>query len=243
MFEVNVDGARHVLIAARRAGVPRVVHTSSIAAVGVVADRDVADEDTPYNSWDVGNDYVLSKYVSELEVFRLAGPDLEVVCVNPAFPFGANDTGPTPTGQMVADTLRGRLPFVIEGGFNAVDVRDVAEGHLLGAVHGVTGRRYILGGENVTFRDFAERIAKAAGRRPPPLTLPTKLIVSAGKVAEALATHVTRRPPMFTERSVAYMAGRFSWFSSERARHELGYRPRPLDEAIAASIAWFSARG
>ncbi|MCC6621590.1 MAG: SDR family oxidoreductase [Deltaproteobacteria bacterium] len=240
MFDVNVQGTRNVLGAARAAGVPRVVHTSSIAAVGVLPGEAVADEDTPFNEWDVANDYVLSKYISELEAFRMAGPDLEVVAVNPAFPFGADDTGPTPTGKMVLDTLRGRLPFVIQGGFNAVDVRDVAEGHLLGALHGVSGRRYILGGHNVSFRDFADRVAAASGRRPPPLTLPTPFVRRAGRVSELVANHVTRRPPMFTERSVAYMAGRYSYFSTARAQRELGYRPRPLDEAIRASIDWFS---
>ncbi|MFO0749863.1 MAG: NAD-dependent epimerase/dehydratase family protein [Myxococcota bacterium] len=243
MFDVNVAGARNVMRAARAAGIRRVVHTSSIAAVGVLPGRAVADEDTPFDEWDVANDYVLSKYIAELEVFREASPDLEVVAANPAFPFGADDTAPTPTGKMVLDTLRGRLPFVVEGGFNAVDVRDVAEGHLLAALHGQSGRRYILGGENITFRDFADRVARAAHRRAPAITMPTRVVVAAGRVSEAIANHVTRRPPQFTERSVAYMAGRFSWFSTARAERELGYRPRALDEAIARSIAWFSGEG
>lgn len=245
MFDVNVAGTRNLIRAARQAGVKRVVHTSSIAAVGVLPGRDVADEETPFGEWDVASDYVLSKYVAELEAFREAAQaddGLEVVAVNPAFPFGADDTGPTPTGQMVLDTLRGRMPFVVEGGFNAVDVRDVAEGHLLGALRGRAGRRYILGGENVTFADFAKRVAAAAHRKPPALTLPTGLMLAAGRVSEAIATHITRRPPQFTERSVAYMAGRYSWFSTQRAQRELGYTPRPLDEAIHASIAWFSQR-
>lgn len=242
MYDVNVTGTRNIMRAARAAGIRRVVHTSSIAAVGVLPGQAVADEDTPFAEWDVANDYVVSKYVAELEAFREASPDLEVVAVNPAFPFGADDTGPTPTGQMVLDTLRGRLPFVVEGGFNAVDVRDVAEGHLLGALHGTSGRRYILGGENVTFREFADRVARAAAKRPPAFTMPTRLIVAAGHVSEAIATHLTRRTPQFTARSVAYMAGRYSWFSTERAQRELGYKPRPIDEAIAASIAWFGRR-
>jgi len=242
MFDVNVQGTRNLLTAARAAGVPRVVHTSSIAAVGVLPGQAVADEDTPFNEWDVANDYVLSKYIAELEAFRLGGDGLDVVAVNPAFPFGADDTAPTPTGKMVLDTLRGRLPFVVEGGFNAVDVRDVAEGHLLGALFGRPGRRYILGGDNITFRGFAERVAALARRRPPAVTLPTPFVTRAGRLAELVADHVTRRPPMFTERSVAYMAGRYSYFSTARAQAELGYRPRPLDEAIRASIDWFSRK-
>jgi len=243
MFDVNVDGTRNVIAAAREAGVTRVVHTSSIAAVGLLPGREVADEDTAFNVWDVANDYVLSKYIAELEAFRAAGDDIELVAVNPAFPFGADDTAPTPTGKMVRDTLRGRMPFVVDGGFNAVDVRDVAEGHLLGALHGKPGRRYILGGENVTFRAFADRVATIAARRKPLMTVPNKLLIGLGKVSEAIATHVTKKSPQFTERSVAYMAGRYAWFSTRRAEIELGYRPRPLDEAIAASVAWFGRKG
>ncbi len=239
MFDVNVGGTRNVMSAARRAGVPRVVHTSSIAAIGTRPGAELADEDTPFCDWDVASDYVLSKYISELEAFALAGPDLDVVAVNPAFPFGANDIGPTPTGKMVSDLLRGRLPAIVAGGFNGVDVRDVAEGHLLAAVRGESRRRYILGGENISYRDFANRVAKVAGRPAPRFEAPVALFAGLGRVAETIATHITRRPPFFTEKSVTYVAGRWLYFSTARAQHELGYRPRPIDGAIAASVAWF----
>lgn len=238
MWEVNVEGTRNIMRAAKMAGVPRVVHTSSIAAIGQRAGMEPADEDDLFDEWD-GDDYVRSKYVSELEALAFAGPDLEVVAVNPAFPFGANDTAPTPTGRMIRDTLAGKMPFVTDGGFNAVDVRDVAEGHLLGALHGTSGRRYILGGDNVSFADFAATVAAMAGRRPPRLVMPTRALAGVGRVAEWTATHVTRRPPLMTERSVTFMAGRWRYFSTARAQRELGYNPRPFEEAIAASVEWF----
>ncbi len=241
MWEVNVDGTRNIMKAARAAGISRVVHTSSIAAVGHREGQVPATEDDLFQDYE-GDDYVRSKYVSELEALAFARPDFEVVAVNPAFPFGADDTGPTPTGRMVRDTLAGRMPFLSEGGFNAVDVRDVAEGHLLGALHGQSGRRYILGGTNIGYRDFAQRIAAAAGRSAPRFTAPTRALVAAGTVAEWVADRITHSPPMLTRRSVAYLAGRWLWFSTSRAEIELGYKPRPIDEGIAASVAWFQGR-
>lgn len=242
MFEVNVGGAIAVAEGARQAGVRRLVHTSSIAAVGYLPGREIADESVRFNNWGLDNDYVLSKYISEVEALAQCRDGLEVVAVNPAFPFGANDVGPTPTGKMILDTLRGQMPFVVDGGFNAVDVRDVAEGHLLASVRGRPGERYILGGDNVTFRDFATLVARRADRRPPPLTLPTGALLAAGSLAEAVADHVTRRAPRFTRGSLAYLAGRYTWLSTAKAERELGYRPRPIGDAIDASIAWFRAR-
>ncbi len=242
MWEVNVEGTRHIMTAARKAGIRRVVHTSSIAAVGSRPGMELADETVGFNDWDIADDYVLSKYVAELEALSFAGPDLEVVSVNPAFPFGGNDTAPTPTGKLVLDIIEGRLPFFIAGGFNAVDVRDVAEGHLLGAMYGESGRRYILGGHNVTYGDFAARVGAIIRRSPPKFMMPTPVLRQVGAVAGWLATHVTRKPPLMTDRSVAYLAGRWLWFSTARAESELGYRPRPLDEAIESSVRWFSSR-
>ncbi len=239
MWEVNVTGTRNVMRAARDAGIDRVVHTSSIAAVGRRDDREPADEDDGFDDWG-GDDYVVSKYVSELEALAAAAtPGLDVVVVNPAFPFGPNDTGPTPTGKIVRDTLAGRMPFFTDGGFNAVDVRDVAEGHLLAALHGQSGRRYILGGANVTHRDFGRMVAEIAGLAPPRLNVPPAVLIGAGRVAELVADRITRRAPMMTRRSVAYLAGQWRWFSTARAERELGYSPRPIDEAIRASVGWF----
>ncbi len=239
MFDVNVGGTRAFLMAARAAGVPRVVYTSSIAAVGTRPGRELSTEDDFFNDWDVANDYVLSKYIAELEAFDCISEGFEVVAVNPAFPFGSGDRAPTPTGKMAFDVVRGRLPVVVEGGICAADVRDVAEGHLLGAMRGRSGRRYILGGENIEFPELARRIAERAGRRPPIGTAPAKAFIGFGKVAEQLATHVLRRPPMFTEKGVAYAAGRWLWYDLTRAREELGYRPRPLDAAIERAVDWF----
>ncbi len=257
IWQVNVQGTRNALAAARRVGIKRFVHTSSIATIGYRG-TEPATEDDPFDEWH-GDDYVRSKYAAELEA--LAARDLDVVVVNPAFPFGAGDWAPTPTGKLVRDTLAGRLPFTTEGGFNVVDVRDVALGHLLAAAHGASGRRYILGGHNISYRDFAARIAHEAGLAPPAsggalhapdvwsrlrrsaraarFTMPTPLLVAAGSAFEWLADH-TGRPPLMTRRSAAYLAGKWRWVSTQRAESELGYKPRSIDAAIRASVAWFN---
>ncbi|MGM0574444.1 MAG: SDR family oxidoreductase [Myxococcota bacterium] len=242
IWEVNVGGTRRMMEAARKAGVRRVVHTSSIAAVGHRPDRALSDETMGFNDWGVADDYVFSKYVAELEALKADGDDLEVVAANPAFPFGPHDIAPTPTGQTVLDILTGRMPFITEGGLNAVDVRDVAHGHLLVAAHGKPGERYILGGHNVTYRELAEAIGRVAGRRPPRLSIPPAVLRRFGQAAEQVADRITHRPPLMTARSAAYTVGRYLWFSIEKARTELGYEPRPLEEAIAASVAWFRDR-
>ena len=242
MYRVNVDGTRHIIEAAKQAGVKRVVHTSSIAAVGLSPGTAISDEETPYNDWNNPDPYVLSKYISELEALRGNSASLEVVAVNPAFPFGPNDLAPTPTGRIILETLKGRMPVSSHGGFNAVDVRDVAEGHILAAEKGQPGERYLLSGHNITYYDFGVLVSRIAHKRPPLFRTPIGLMKMAGRVSEFMADHVTRRAPMFTGRSVAYMAGQHRYFSANKAIRELGYQPRPLEDAVASSIAWFSNR-
>ncbi len=239
MFEVNVGGTRNIMAAARRAGIKRVVHTSSIAAVGYRNGKAVSDETDSFNDWELADDYVLSKYISEVEALAANGDGLDVVVVNPAFPLGHGDIGPTPTGRIVRETLRGRLPFAVKGGLNVVDVRDVAAGHVLAWRHGRAGQRYILGGDNVSNRELSSMICKLGGRSEPRFVMPTTPLRFAGQLSESVAQRVTHRAPMLTERSVAYTAGRHLFFDVSKARDELGYAPKPASEAIAASVAWF----
>ncbi len=239
MYEVNVGGTRNVIAAARRAGITRMVHTSSIAAVGYLPGRTASDETTGFNDWAIADDYVLSKYISEVDALAGRGDDLAIIAVNPAFPLGAGDIGPTPTGRIVRDILRGRMPFMVPGGLNVVDVRDVATGHLLAWRKGKSGQRYILGGDNVENRQLTRIIAKEGDRKPARFTMPVAPLKVLGHAAEHVAERVTRRAPMLTGRSIAYMAGRYLWFDVGKARRELGYAPRPAQEAVAGSVAWF----
>ncbi len=242
MFDVNVLGTRVVLDEARAAGLKRVVYTSSIAAVGYLPGREISDERVGYNDWHIDNDYVLSKYIGELEALARNTPEFEVVVVNPSLPFGENDLAPTPTGRLIRDAMSGKVPFVAEGGFNAADVRDVAEGHLLASVKGVGGERYILGGHNVTYAEFAQAIARAAHTKAPKLVAPTRFVRMFAHLSELAAEHVTHKPPTMTPSSVDYMSGRFLWFSTDKAERELGYTKRALDDAVSSSVAWFAGQ-
>ncbi|HDP25208.1 MAG TPA: SDR family NAD(P)-dependent oxidoreductase, partial [Deltaproteobacteria bacterium] len=136
IYEVNLQGTRNVLWAALKSGVERVVFTSSIAALGVNPSRELSSEDTPFNQYTLGNHYVLTKYLSQQEALGFANNGLDLVVVNPCFPFGPNDSVPTPTGQVIVDILKGISRASFNGGLNIVDVRDVARGHVLAALRG-----------------------------------------------------------------------------------------------------------
>ena len=241
MFRVNVDGTRNVLKAARRAGVKRVVYTSSIAAVGTLPAHGFANETTAFDSWDIADDYVLSKVYSEQEALKPEHLDaLDVVAVNPAFPFGPGDIGPTPTGRLILAMMRGHLPFVVKGGFNGVDVRDVAEGHLLAAELGRSGERYLLAGHNMTYEFFGKKVAELCGGSRPLMALSRDMMLRLGAVTELGAT-VAGITPLFTKKSLAYIAERYLYFSTLKAEGELGYVPGPLEDALKDAITWFGS--
>lgn len=242
LYRVNVEGTVHLMEAAMAAGVKRVVYTSSIAAVGVNPDGSPANEETLFNQWDNANEYVLSKYISELEVHRLIKKGLPCVIVNPAFPFGWGDIGPTPTGTLVLHLIREQFPLYFDGGFNGVDVRDVAMGHYLGMQHGEIGERYLLCGDNITYKDFTRRVCDIAGTKPPRWEIPSRFVVSLGKLNEFVSNHITHKPPLLVEKGIKYTAQKL-FFDNRKAREKLGFDPRPLEEAIKDSVRWFRSRG
>ena len=239
IHRVNVEGTRRVMRAARKNAVKRVVYTSSIAAVGHVPGQGLSDESTAFNDWHIKDDYVVSKYVSELEALRPENLEaMDVIAVNPTFPFGPWDIGPTPTGRLILTILRGQFPFIVPGGCNAVDVRDVATAHLLAADLGDSGERYILGGHNITYRQLLERVMALDGTSGRGIPVPAEVMHQAGRLGSAYAA-LTGRPPLLTYASSQYTTGRYLWASHAKAARVLGYTPRSLDDALRGSIAWF----
>ena len=226
MMRTNVEWTRTLMQAARAAGVERVVYTSSVAALD------------PENL--IGA-YKRSKYLAEQVALEEARAGLPVVIVNPSTPVGPGDIKPTPTGRMVLDAARGRIPAYVETGLNVVHVDDVAAGHLLAAERGRIGERYILGGDNLSLSALLALIAEAVGRKPPRIRLPIGPLVPVAIGAEWFA-RVTGRTPALTRETLA-MARKKMFFSSEKAEAELGYRARPAREAIADALAWFRAEG
>jgi dihydroflavonol-4-reductase len=240
LYDVNCEGTKNVLFAALRAGVRRVVHTSSIAAVGV-DDGGVADETSPFRDWNDANAYIRSKYLSELDARRLAGEGLPVVIVCPAFPFGAGDLAPTPTGSFIIEALRGRVPGTTAGGFCAVDVDDVAECHVLAEEQGRIGERYIAGAHNVTYQQFYATVTRVAGLPPIRRRLPAPAVLGMAWGMEQVA-RLTGRPPRITLQAARY-ALRRAWFDSSKAVRELGMPQTPLEVTVDKAVRWFRAQG
>ena len=241
LYAHNVDGTRHVLEAARAAGVERVVYTSSVATLGLPGDGSPGDEDTPVALADMIGHYKRSKFLAEAVAREFAADGLDVVIVNPSAPIGPRDHKPTPTGRMVLDAAAGRMPAFVDTGLNVVHVDDVAQGHLQALRHGASGRRYVLGGEDMTLADILATIAAMTGRRAPKLRLPHGLVMPVAHVAEAFA-RVSGRVPFVTVDGVR-LARKHMFFSHARAAAELGYAPRPAREAIGDAIAWYQANG
>lgn len=238
MHRVNVLGTRELMLAARAAGVERIVYTSSVAVLGIVPGG-VADEETPSRAEDMIGPYKRSKFDAEEAVRELIETqDLPAVIVNPSTPIGPGDVKPTPTGRLIVEAARGRMPGFVDTGLNIAHVDDVAVGHLLAARSGQIGRRYILGGENLDLADILAEVALITGRRRPFLRIPHLAVLPIAAGAEAMA-RLTRREPFATVDGVK-MARKKMFFSSARAIAELGYAPRPARQAIADAVGWFS---
>jgi dihydroflavonol-4-reductase len=236
----NVQGTRNVLDAARAGDVP-VVHTSSVATIGLWADGRPGDEDTPLPARQVIGTYKRSKLASERLALDAAREGRHVVVVNPTAPVGPGDHVPTPTGRIVTDFLAGRMPAYVDTGLNLVDVRDVAAGHRLALEHGRSGRRYILGGENMTLREILAALAGLSGRRPPRVRLPHALAIAVAAASEAIEGRVLGREPL-APLDGALMARKRMFVDGSRAVRELGLPQSSVRVALADAIDWFQRR-
>lgn len=236
----NVEGTRVLLAAARAADAP-MVHTSSVATVGIPADGSPGDEDTPLPEDQVIGAYKRSKLASERLALAAAARGQHVVVVNPTAPVGPGDHAPTPTGRIVADFLAGRIPAYVDTGLNLVDVRDVATGHRLALEHGRPGRRYILGNENMTLREILRVLAGLSGRRAPRVRIPHALAIAVAAVDEAVEGSVLRREPV-APLDGARMARKRMFVDASRAVRELGMPQSPVRPALADAVDWFRER-
>jgi dihydroflavonol-4-reductase len=238
----NLEGAVATMRAARAEGVERIVYTSSVATLKVTSAGDPSDENRPLTAEQAIGVYKRSKVLAERAVERMiADEGLPAVIVNPSTPIGPRDVKPTPTGRIIVEAARGRMPAFVETGLNVVDVEDVARGHVLALAHGRVGERYILGGQNVMLRDLLGAIAQLVGRTPPRLRLPAVPLVPLAHAAEALA-RLRGREPFLTVDGLKMSRNRM-FFSSAKAERELGYRPGPYMTGVRAAVAWFGREG
>ena len=242
MHRVNVDGTRALMLAALDAGVKRVVYTSSVATLGLHKDGTPAHEESPVSFGDMVGIYKQSKYLAEEEVSRLiATHQLPAVIVNPSTPIGPRDIKPTPTGRIIVDAAKGKIPAYVDTGLNIAHVDDVAMGHWLAFERGKTGERYILGGDNLSLSDILAAVAKIVGRPAPKIKLPRGALYPVA-VGMEMAARMTGWEPMVT-RDALRMSKKKMYFTANKAAKELGYAPRAAQQAIADAIAWFRAEG
>lgn len=236
-WQINAEAPLVAVEAAAAAGCRRVVLTSSISAIGLPRDGQPADERTPYPEEWLGLTYPDSKHEGERVALEAAARHgIELVVVNPGYVLGPPLNRCQASGvssRIVGSYLRGRLPAVISAPMNFVDVQDAAAGHLLAAQHGKTGQRYILGGCNTTWPALIDRVARLSGVHHPVVVLP-RATARVARLRDAFGL-----PGPFSAEGYELMAQ--DWrFSSAKAKRELGYRIRPLDQTLRTTIDWYT---
>jgi dihydroflavonol-4-reductase len=236
VWPVHVDGTRNVLAALDPGA--RLVHTSSVVAVGASRRGQVLTEESPFNLAGMKVAYVPAKRAAEELVL---GSGKDVVVVNPGYLIGPEDFERSVMGEVCHRFWRGRAPAAPPGGLNLVDVRDVARGHLLAAERGARGRRYILGGENLDFPAFFRQMADVAGFRPRWIHRVPRPIFTVVAALNEVRGRLRGKEP-YPSLAHARLNRHYWFFSSERAKRELGYEPRSVRESLADTYAWYAAR-
>lgn len=241
IYDANERGARMVLHVAAESGCTRIVHTSTIACIGKPQEKRLARESDHAREADFSVHYQISKLRGEIHARALAEEGAPVVIVNPTAPMGPCDVKPTPTGRVVLDFLRGKMPGYMETGLNVIDVDDCARGHILAAAKGQPGERYILGHENLSIRAIFEMLAEITGLPAPRFRVPKTVALTAAFFSEIRAK-VTGKPPLAPLSGVR-MAMEPMFFENRRALEELGMPVRPVRETLRRAAAWFVEHG
>ncbi len=240
-YDVNVTGTKNLLEAAREVGTERIVYCSTIGAIGLPPGGGLGTEETPVSLEQMAGHYKRSKYLAEQEVLKLAKAGLPVVIVNPSAPVGAGDVKPTPTGQVIVDFMKGRMPAYIETGMNIVDVDDVAAGHLLAMQKGRIGQRYILGNKNLMLREVFEILSRLTGVKAPTIKLPRLAIIPLAYLNQWIA-NLTGQPPRIPLEGVK-MAKYKMHYDCSKAIMELGIPHTPPEVALEKAVRWFRDHG
>ena len=242
MYRANAEGTRDLLRAARAAGVPRFVYTSSVATMHFHRDGRSTDEDTPVALTDMVGHYKRSKFMAEQHAIAAAQAGQAVIILNPTAPIGTHDAKPTPTGRILVDFLLRRFPAYMDTGLNLVDVAEVARAHVAALTRGEPGRRYILGGENLTLKQLFDALAAISGVPAPTLRIPYAVAAAYAWLDEWITGRIRGREPRATLDQVR-MGRKRMFASSARAQRELGFRVVPVRPALEAAVAWFRAEG
>ena len=237
----NVEGTVNVLEAARQAGVSRTVYTSTVGTVGLTKGG-LGDEGTPLDPSSLHGHYKRSKHQAEQEALALAAAGMPLVVVNPTAPVGPWDVKPTPTGKMVLDFLRRKIPAYLKTGMNLVDVADVVQGHILALEKGKPGERYILGNRNVSLKEIFDILSSLTGLPAPRIRAPYWLVVGVGYADRFLEGAILRREPAIPVEGI--LASKTpAYVSCEKAVRELGQPQRPIEDALKQAVDWFTDHG
>jgi dihydroflavonol-4-reductase len=242
MYKANVDGTRELLRMAREAKVPRFVYTSSVATMHFRTDGIVINEDTPVSLDDMVGHYKRSKFMAEQEALKAAETGQQVIILNPTTPVGPNDWKPTPTGRIFVDFLNRKFPAYVDTGLNLVDVSEVARTHVAALTVGQPGRRYILGGENLTLKQILDKMSAITGIPSPKTKIPFAIAATYAFFEEWITGRMRGKEPRATLEEVS-MGRKKMFASSARAQQELGFRIVPVYGAMRTAIDWFRANG
>ncbi|QPJ65028.1 MAG: NAD-dependent epimerase/dehydratase family protein [Candidatus Nitrohelix vancouverensis] len=238
IYEINVQGTRNILEAARQAGVGKVVYTSTVGCIGLHADKTPANEDAPFDPATLSNDYKISKYQAEQIALEFNSDSLPVVIVNPSAPVGPRDLKPTPTGKIILDFLNRKMPAYVDTGLNLIDVDDCARGHLLAETRGTPGERYILGNRNMSLREILLALEALTGLSAPSVKMPYWVAHATGMACEWISNYLTHAPPAVPLAGVK-MAKYHMYFDPSKAVRELGLPQQPVEQALMRAIEWF----
>jgi dihydroflavonol-4-reductase len=242
MYKANVEGTRELLRLAREAKVKRFVYTSSVATMHFRTDGIVINEDTPVSLADMVGHYKRSKFMAEQEAVKAAEAGQQVMILNPTTPIGPNDAKPTPTGRIFVDFLNRKFPAYVDTGLNLVDVTEVARTHALALTKGKPGRRYILGGENLTLKQILDKMSAITGIPSPTTKIPFAIAATYAFFEEWITARIRGKEPRATLEEVR-MGRKKMFASSARAQQELGFRIVPVYPAMRAAIDWFRVNG
>src|ERR1700677_4433204 len=242
MYRANVEGTRELLRMAREAQVPRVVYTSSVATMHFRKDGLVINEDTPVSLKDMVGHYKRSKFMAEREAIKAAQGGQQVMILNPTTPIGPNDAKPTPTGRIFVDFLNRKFPAYMDTGLNLVDVGEVARTHVAALTTGSPGKRYILGGENLTLKQILDKMSAITGIPSPTVKIPFVVAATYAFFEEWITGRIRGKEPRATLEEVR-MGRKKMYASSAHAQQELDFRIVPVYPAMRAAIEWFRANG
>ncbi len=241
IYETNVEGTRRLLAAAKRAGVERIVYTSTVATIAVPRHGALPNEDTHATLDEMIGHYKRSKFLAEQVAVEAAAASVPVVIVNPTAPVGPWDWKPTPTGRIILDFLKGKMPAYVDTGLNVAAVEDIAAGHLLAAEKGRIGERYILGARNMTLKQILDALSAITGRPSPRVRLPHAVALAAG-YADQLFSRLAGREPQIPVEGVKMSRHRM-FVESDKAARELGYKPTSVEAALERAVRWYEQHG